>query len=339
MSTKRMEAMRKKMAEAAVRVDDRQAAAGGPPERLDIPAAAVQAQQIHESVYAELNANKAENHRLREKLAAMNAPGAAQQVDPNLVDVPGFNRLVSSLDPESDPDFARFCENIRVFGGNKQPAMVRPSPASPDRYDLVFGERRLRACQLTGAPFTAIVSEMDDNELLLLRELENVGRKDKSLIERAFSLTNLPERLARGTRDELLESLKISRMTFQRLRRIASVPLEIWTSIPQPQTTTVREAMAVCEAYEADPVGVKARARALSPSLSHAEALQKTGSCATARGKDNGSGRLARKGKKIHLRLAFASHQEALRLEHKLSAWLRQSGINVEGDEEQEEKG
>ena len=140
MSTKRMEAMRKKFADAAVRVDDRQAAEGDPPERLDVPATAMQAQQINQGVYAQLDANRAENERLREKLASITSSGAPQQVDPDLVDVPGFNRLIASLDPASDPDFARFCESIRVFGGNKQPAMVRPSPASPGRFDLVFAD-------------------------------------------------------------------------------------------------------------------------------------------------------------------------------------------------------
>ena len=326
MTSKREVLRREQQKEVEARMAAREAA-GESLERNEVTATALQLREHNESIYSKLSDAETTIQQLRDKLAGIDSPGAAITIDPALVDVVGFNRLFSSLDPESDPDFALFCENIRVFGGNKQPAMVRPSPASPGRYELVFGERRMRACQITKAPFTAVVSEMDDDELTLLRELENVGRKDKSLIERAFSLGALPERLGPGSRDELLAALKISRMTFHRLRTVAGVPLEIWTSIPQPHTTSVREAEAICDAYATNAAEVQARAKSMNPSLSHSDAVQHLSLTVPKPKNEDVRKPLTRKGKSVRLSINLPDVESAIRLTQRLEDVLLALGL------------
>ena len=81
-------------------------------------------------------------------------------VDPALIDVVGFNRFQSTFDPKQDRAFADLLANIQAVGGNKQPGMVRPSAATEGRYELVFGERRLRACEQAALPFAAALRHL-----------------------------------------------------------------------------------------------------------------------------------------------------------------------------------
>ncbi len=62
----------------------------------------------------------------------------------------------------SDPSFAALRRDIARMGGNSVPVLVR-SLQDVDGYELVYGERRLRACRELGLPLHAIVSRMSDH--------------------------------------------------------------------------------------------------------------------------------------------------------------------------------
>ena len=48
------------------------------------------------------------------------------------------------------------------------------------KYEVIFGERRWRACQLANVPFKAIVRDLTDSEAALLQIVENEQRQDLS---------------------------------------------------------------------------------------------------------------------------------------------------------------
>lgn len=79
-------------------------------------------------------------------------------------------------------------ESIREYGV-LQPITVR---IVGDRYELIAGERRLRASQLAGlAEVPAIVVELTDTESAVLALVENLQREDLSYIEEAEGYYNL----------------------------------------------------------------------------------------------------------------------------------------------------
>ncbi len=74
--------------------------------------------------------------------------------------------------------------------GVLQPLIV--TPLEPGRYELVSGERRLRAAQRVGlATVPAIVRKVEDRELLEIALIENLQREDLDPIEEASGYRQL----------------------------------------------------------------------------------------------------------------------------------------------------
>jgi len=76
--------------------------------------------------------------------------------------------------------------------GTLQPIIVRPAGSG---YELVAGERRLRAASLAGlAEIPAVVRPVRDDEMLELALIENIQRSDLNPIERARAYHSLTEK-------------------------------------------------------------------------------------------------------------------------------------------------
>lgn len=85
-------------------------------------------------------------------------------------------------------DLTELAESIKSLGVI-QPIVVRPLE---EGYELVAGERRLRAAKMAGLEFIpAIVVNMDDLASSLSALVENIQRKDLSAIEEARCLADL----------------------------------------------------------------------------------------------------------------------------------------------------
>jgi ParB family chromosome partitioning protein len=283
---------------------------------------------------AKLEEKTAEADRLSavvEELKALGVEWKILPIDPGLVDVVGFNRFSSTFDPKQDRAFSDLLDNIKAVGGNKQPGMVRPSSTHPGRYQLVFGERRLRACEQSSLKFTAIVADLSDDDVWLFREAENFGRKDKGILEQALALVDMPRRFAYGERSTILSKLKISKTHYQRLRAIAEVPSSIWEVIPAAHTTTAREASAVVDAYGADARAVKGRAARVRSDMSRAAAIQFLVSGSTGETAKPGSTAVAitRKGAAISVRVKSDSEETAKEIESDLRQWLEERGLHA----------
>ncbi len=87
-------------------------------------------------------------------------------------------------------------ENIAAIGV-LQPVVVRPSKG--DRFEIVFGTRRLRACVLAGIrAIPARVSDMTDAEVLMAQVVENNHRQDVHPLEEADGFRQLHEKHGRS---------------------------------------------------------------------------------------------------------------------------------------------
>jgi ParB family chromosome partitioning protein len=102
-----------------------------------------------------------------------------------------------------------------------QPILVRKMG---DRYQLISGERRLRAAIHAGlSTVRAEVRVADDRLVAELAIIENLQRKDLNAIEKALSFRRYIEQ-HNCTQDELGSRLKIDRSTIANMMRLLELP-------------------------------------------------------------------------------------------------------------------
>jgi ParB family chromosome partitioning protein len=100
---------------------------------------------------------------------------------------------VEKIDPspvnrEATLDLAPLVESIRTYGV-QMPIRVRPKG---ERFEIVYGERRWRACKELGhATIPATVEELSDDEAQERRILENTQRQDPHALEEAEAFERL----------------------------------------------------------------------------------------------------------------------------------------------------
>jgi ParB family chromosome partitioning protein len=102
-----------------------------------------------------------------------------------------------------------------------QPILVR---RRGDRYQLISGERRLRAAIQAGwSHVPARIREADDRLVAELAIVENLQRKDLNAIEKALSFQRYLQQHA-CTQEELANRLKIDRSTIANMMRLLELP-------------------------------------------------------------------------------------------------------------------
>jgi len=108
--------------------------------------------------------------------------------------------------------------------GVLQPVVVRRRDGG---YEMVAGERRLRAAKLAGlATIPAIVREGDDSESLREALIENIHREDLAPLELAAAFQSLLEDLG-ATQETVAERLGYSRAHVANTIRLLSLPPDV----------------------------------------------------------------------------------------------------------------
>ena len=125
-----------------------------------------------------------------------------------------------AFDPQAIEELA---QSIRV-DGVIQPIVLRQQQ---DRFQLVVGERRLRAARLAGLEeIPAIVKEVSDERLLQVALVENIQREDLNPIEVAAALRTMAHELDLS-HEELAERTGKDRTTVTNLLRLLRLPEDI----------------------------------------------------------------------------------------------------------------
>lgn len=115
-------------------------------------------------------------------------------------------------------------ESIKVYG-ILQPITVRNK--GNEEYELVAGERRLRASKLAGrATIPAIINNMSDESSAVLALLENLQREDLNFIEEAMGYENLIKEHS-FTQQQLAGKLGKNQSTIANKLRILRLPTDI----------------------------------------------------------------------------------------------------------------
>jgi ParB family chromosome partitioning protein len=113
---------------------------------------------------------------------------AVLELDPVLID----DSFVSDRMGEDEEAFQELVEAIRERGQDT-PVLVRPHPDAKDRYQIVFGHRRVRAARLLKRPVKAVVKTVSDTDHVIAQGQENSARENLSFIERASFAHHLQE--------------------------------------------------------------------------------------------------------------------------------------------------
>jgi ParB family chromosome partitioning protein len=123
-----------------------------------------------------------------------------------------------------DDALLALAESVKARG-ILQPVVVRPLAGG--NYELVAGERRLRAAVIAGlGQVPAIVRETDESERLELALIENMAREDLNAIEEARACATLVEDLGL-TKEEVGRRVGRSRVAVSNLIRMLELPDEV----------------------------------------------------------------------------------------------------------------
>jgi ParB family chromosome partitioning protein len=160
---------------------------------------------------------------------------------PDLVAVPGA-RLASiaqsdivpnAVQPRTyfDPEhMSELVHSIREVGV-LQPIVVRSLPGSDGKYELIMGERRLRASQEAGlTTIPAIVKDTADEDMLRDALLENLHRSQLNPLEEASAYQQLLEDFG-ITQEQLAERIGRSRPQISNTLRLLKLPATVQSRV------------------------------------------------------------------------------------------------------------
>ena len=117
--------------------------------------------------------------------------------------------------------------SIKEFGV-VQPVVVRKKGRS---YELVAGERRLRAAGLAGlTKVPAIVKDYDDAKMMEIALIENIQRHDLNPIEEAQGLRRLMQEF-KLTQEQTAEKVGRSRSAVTNILRLLNLPEQVQKQI------------------------------------------------------------------------------------------------------------
>ena len=158
--------------------------------------------------------------------------------------------------PRRDFDEARLkdlSESIRMYGILQPLTVTRKEFAKPDgglgvEYELIAGERRLRASKLAGlqqVPALIRSGEQDDKVKLELAIIENLQREDINSVDRARAFKRLADEF-NMKHAQIAEKVGKSREYVSNTLRILDLPDEILTALSEGKLSDA----SYCEKYD-----------------------------------------------------------------------------------------
>jgi ParB/RepB/Spo0J family partition protein len=160
------------------------------------------------------------------------------------------NRSAASFET---PEFEMLYLSILANDGNVTPIEVRRLEGNPVIYELVSGERRLRACILAGVQVLAMLAEPNTESNDGLNRLrENTGRQELRPWEVGQQVRAVYEQLKPITGVELASHLGMSQAAISRALDISSLPQDMVDAFPSPLDIQVEHVKKLKTAWTQD---------------------------------------------------------------------------------------
>lgn len=154
-----------------------------------------------------------------------------QSLSTHSLEIPVDAISVNPYQPRTDFDteaLEELAQSIRIHG-IIQPLTVRR--LEEGKYQLIAGERRLRASKLAGLQTVpAFIRLSDDQGMLEMAIVENIQRSDLNAMEMAFSMQRLLEE-CNLTHEELSQRLGKSRSAVTNFLRLLKLPPKVQQAI------------------------------------------------------------------------------------------------------------
>jgi ParB family transcriptional regulator, chromosome partitioning protein len=127
-----------------------------------------------------------------------------------------------------DEALQELAESIKAQGV-MQPIVIRP--LGPNRYEIIAGERRWRACQLAGLEkIPAIVRDVPDEAAVAMALIENIQREDLNAVEEAVALKRLQDEFSL-THQEVADAVGKSRTAVSNILRLLNLCPDVRTML------------------------------------------------------------------------------------------------------------
>jgi ParB family chromosome partitioning protein len=201
-----------------------------------------------------------ENKQLKDQLAKWDGASPARKIDSALV-VPSkwANRNADSF---LNAEFSDFKTEIESSGGNIQPIKVRPI-ADTDKFEVIFGHRRHRACSDLGMPVLAIVEDATEHELFEAMDRENRQRADLRPYEQGEMYRRALDEGLYPSMRKLCELVGANQGNASIALRIARMPQVVLDAFNSRLDIQFRWGLPLANAIDANPDAVLAVAKTI----------------------------------------------------------------------------
>jgi len=137
--------------------------------------------------------------------------------------VPNAQQPRTEFDADAMDELVASIREVGVL----QPVVVRPLTATPGKYELIMGERRLRATKIVGlSAIPAVVKDTADEDMLRDALLENLHRSQLNPLEEASAYQQLLADFG-ITQDELATRIGRSRPQLTNTIRLLKLPAPV----------------------------------------------------------------------------------------------------------------
>jgi ParB family chromosome partitioning protein len=174
--------------------------------------------------------------------AMLAGASAVQEVDVSRIDPPeDSDRL--TIEGEKDPEFDSLLESIRQ-DGQHVPVLLRPK--ADDRFEIVYGSRRVRAAAALGIKVKSLVRDLSNDEATIAQGIENNERKNTTFIEKAVFCW---KREQRGIdRKTIMAAIRVDKGVLSHMATVTTaIPQDVIASIGRAPKVGRRQWVALAQ--------------------------------------------------------------------------------------------